>query len=246
MTKLETKVANEIEHGKKLSEKAEDIWGWTSPAGQVRAQRRANYFINLANLNAQSKVLEIGCGTGIFTNKVYEMTKAQITAIDISEDLLTQAKEKLPKVNFKIEDAMALSFKDNSFDVVYGSSILHHLDFEKSLTEIIRVLKPKGKLIFAEPNMINPQIFIQKNIPVIKKWMGDSPDETAIVRWHFKKLMQKTGFQKIKIFPYDFLHPSVPKILIPFVKKTGEIGEKIPVLKEIAGSVIIYGEKPKN
>ncbi len=246
MTKLETKLSNEIEHGKKISKNAEDIWGWSSPAGQIRAQRRAAYFIDLAKLNAQSKALEIGCGTGLFTKKVYEKTKAQITAIDISEDLLAIAKKKLPELNFKIDDAMALSFENNSFDAVYGSSILHHLDFDKSLEEIIRVLKPGGRFVFAEPNMINPQIFLQKNIPAFKKWMGDSPDETAIVRWHFKKLMQEKGFTKIKIFPYDFLHPAVPKIFIPLVKKAGEIVEKVPVLKEIAGSVIIYGEKPKD
>ncbi len=243
MKDLKIKVAHEIEHGKKISENAEDIWGWVSPAGQVRAQRRADFFIQLGKLDDQSRVLEIGCGTGLFTRKVYQATKAQITAIDISEDLLAQAREKLPEVEFNLDDAMASSFTDSTFDCVYGSSILHHLNFKKSLNEIFRILKPSGSMIFAEPNMINPQILIQKNIPAIKRWMGDSPDETAIVRWSFKKLMENTGFKNVMIFPYDFLHPSVPELLIPFVKRTGEIIEKIPVLKEIAGSVIIYGEK---
>lgn len=241
--KLEQKVANEIQHGKKISKNAEDIWGWASPAGQIRAQRRAEYFIRLGSLKSESKALEIGCGTGLFTQKVYQATKAQITAIDISEDLLQQARVKLPEVEFTIEDAMNTSFENNCYDCVYGSSILHHLDFEKSLKEIYRVLKSGGKMVFAEPNMINPQILVQKNIPFIKRWMGDSPDETAVVRWSFKKKMKSIGFKNIQIFPYDFLHPAVPKPFIPFVKKTGELIEKIPVLKEIAGSVIIYGEK---
>jgi SAM-dependent methyltransferase len=243
MKDLKEKVAGEIEHGKKIRDNAEDIWGWGTPAGKLRADRRARFFIELGGLNHNSRVLEIGCGTGLFTRKVYDVTNAQITAIDISEDLLEQAREKLPEADFRIEDAMALSFGDNSFDCVYGSSILHHLDFEKALNEIFRVLKPGGSMIFAEPNMINPQIFLQKNIPALKRWMGDSPDETAIVRWSFEKLMKKTGFENVKIFPYDFLHPAVPKPLIPIIKKTGEIVEKIPLLKEIAGSVVIYGQK---
>ncbi len=243
MTDLKTKVNHEIEHGKKISKNAEDIWGWASPAGQVRARRRADYFIRLAKLNKQSKVLEIGCGTGLFTQKVYEATQAQITAIDISEDLLQQARAKMPDVEFKIDNAMALSFTDNSFDAVFGSSILHHLNFDKSLSEILRVLKSSGIMVFAEPNMINPQIMIQKNIPFVKRWMGDSPDETAIIRWSFKKKMQSIGFKNVAIFPYDFLHPAVPKKMINFVRKTGEIIEKIPLLKEVAGSVIICGEK---
>jgi ubiquinone/menaquinone biosynthesis C-methylase UbiE len=239
-----SRVDNEIAHGKKLAaEGAEEIWNWSSPAGQKRADRRANYFVELAKVKQGEKVLEIGCGTGLFTQKFFDATKAEITAIDISQDLLDEAKRNLPQVNFKKDDAMKLSFADESFDVVFGSSVLHHLDFKPALEEIYRVLKKGGRMIFAEPNMLNPQIFIQKNIPFIKKWLGDSPDETAIVRWSFKTEMQNVGFCSIKIFPYDFLHPSTPEFLIPLVKGIGNMVEKIPLLNEIAGSVIIYGEK---
>jgi hypothetical protein len=55
--------------------------------------------------------------------------------------------------------------------------------------------------------------------------------------------MEDTGFKNVRIFPYDFLHPVTPKPLIGLVNSIGKIIEKIPVLKEIAGSVIIYGEK---
>lgn len=240
---LEKKIANEIEHGKKISSNAEHVWGWSSPAGKLRAQRRANYFIDLGKLSRTSRVLEIGCGTALFTEKVYYATYSQITAIDISQDLLDQGKAKLPDVDFRLEDAMNLSFADNYFDVVYGSSILHHLHFEKALKEIFRVLKPGGRIIFAEPNMLNPQILVQKNVPFIKKWLGDSPDETAVIRWSFANLMKKIGFSHIELFPYDFLHPRVPQSLIPFVDKVGKFIERIPVAREIAGSVIIYGIK---
>ncbi|SRR5258706_185519 len=239
-----SRIDNEIAHGKKLaSGGAEEIWNWSSPAGQKRADRRANYFIELAKVKQGNKVLEIGCGTGLFTQKFFDATQAEITAIDISQDLLDEAKKNLPQVNFKKDDAMNLSFADETFDVVFGSSILHHLDFEPALKEIFRVMKKGGRMIFAEPNMLNPQIFVQKNIPFIKKWLGDSPDETAIVRWSFRRKMEKQGFTAVKIFPYDFLHPSTPEFLIPLVQGTGKVVEKIPVLNEIAGSVIIYGEK---
>ncbi len=240
---MDKRLANELEHGKKISENAEDVWGWGSPAGQIRADRRANFFIETGKIKSTDEVLEIGCGTALFTEKVYNKTKAKITATDLSPELLEQGKIKLPNVTFKLEDAMHLSFADASFDVVFGSSIIHHLDFVKSLNEIKRVLRPGGRMVFAEPNMINPQILIQKNIPFIKKWLGDSPDESAIVRFSFKKLMEENGFKNVNIFPYDFLHPATPKPLIGFVKAVGELVEKTPLLKEIAGSVIIFGEK---
>ncbi len=242
---MKNRLANEIEHGKKLaSEGAESIWNWDSPAGRVRADRRASLFVSVGKIKAGEKVLELGCGTGLFTRKVYEATKASIIATDLSEELLEEARLKFKEGDFRKADAMQLEFPDSSFDVVFGSSILHHLDMDRSLKEIFRVLKNGGRMVFAEPNMINPQILIQKNIPFIKKWLGDSPDETAIVRWRFKKQMNNVGFSHIEITPYDFLHPAVTKSLIPFVDAIGKTVEKIPVLKEIAGSVIIYGEKP--
>ncbi|MBK8848007.1 MAG: class I SAM-dependent methyltransferase [Bacteroidetes bacterium] len=238
------RLEHEIEHGKKLREGgAEDIWNWASPAGQVRATRRAQLLVAAAKIKSTDKCLEIGCGTGLFTGKIYDDTRADITAIDISEDLLEEARTKHPQNKFIIGDAMNLDFPDNSFDVVFGSSVLHHLDMQKSMSEIYRVLKPGGRIAFAEPNMINPQIFIQKNIPFIKKMLGDSPDETAIVRWSFATMLQNIGYKEVVIYPYDFLHPIVPKPLISMVNGIGKAVEKIPILKEIAGSVVIAGQK---
>lgn len=114
---------------------------------------------------------------------------------------------------------------------------------EIALNEIFRTLKPLGKIVFAEPNMLNPQILIQKNIPFVKAWLGDSPDETAIVRWRLAKTLKEIGFINIKIFPYDFLHPATPGSLIHIVNDIGRIIEKIPIFKEIAGSLIIYAQK---
>jgi ubiquinone/menaquinone biosynthesis C-methylase UbiE len=238
------RLSNEIEHGKKIAADAESVWNWDSPAGRIRADRRASYFVSTAGINKNDTVLELGCGTGLFTRKVHAISGAKIIATDLSEDLLIEARKKFPEGNFRIADAMNLDFSDHSFDVVFGSSILHHLDMQKALTEIYRVLKPGGRMVFAEPNMINPQILIQKNIPFIKKWLGDSPDETAIIRWKFKKLMERSGFINIRIFPYDFLHPAVPAPFINMVNSIGKLFEKTPLLKEIAGSVIIFGQKP--
>ncbi len=55
-------------------------------------------------------------------------------------------------------DAEALGFENDSFDVVYGSAIIHHLDGTRAMEEIVRVLRPRGKAIFVEPLGHNPAI----------------------------------------------------------------------------------------
>ncbi len=55
-------------------------------------------------------------------------------------------------------DAENLKFNDHTFDLVYGSGILHHLSIEKAIVEIKRVLKKDGRAIFYEP--LGHNIFI--------------------------------------------------------------------------------------
>ena len=238
------KIENEVQHGKKIAHNAVNIWGWGTPAGKARADRRALYFIQIGDITVGKKVLEIGCGTGEFTKKIAQ-TGADITAVDISPDLLKIAKETIPNVNvrFHIQNVENLDFKDGSFDVVIGSSILHHLNLNPALKEIYRVLKRGGGTVFTEPNMLNPQIWLERNINFIRKLTNNSPDETAFIRWVVKKELVNLGFKNISIKPFDFLHPFTPSVLMPIINNIGSTVEKIPLAREIAGSLLICALK---
>jgi SAM-dependent methyltransferase len=234
---------SELKHHQTISSRAEQIWGWDSPAGCERARRRADLIIQLGGLQKGKRALELGCGTGIFST-YFAATGVEIIPIDICEELLVQLRRKLPSVQAKIDDAENLSFPDSSFDAVVGSSVLHHLDVDKSLKEIWRVLKPGGRLALAEPNMLNPQVMITKNVPWIKRAMGDSEEETAFFRWPLQNHLMKIGFQSVQVTPFDFLHPLIPASGIPLAKKIGAILEKVPLFREIAGSLLIGAQKP--
>jgi SAM-dependent methyltransferase len=189
-------------------------------------------------------ILEIGCGTGYFTRELTQRG-ADIVAIDVSPDLLEIAKAKYsaPNVRYEIQNAYALTYADAMFDSVVGSSILHHLEIEEALREIYRVLKPGGTIYFTEPNMLNPQIAMQKNVPWIKRRLGDSPDETAFFRWPLRRLLEQTGYCDVRIDPFDFLHPKTPVPLIDRLNALGCLLENVPVISEFAGSLYIRAVK---
>lgn len=239
------RIQNEIEHGKFIAEKGEEIWNWSSPAGRLRWQRRVNMFAEFLG-NDGKNVLEVGCGTGLFTSKL-ALTDNQIIAIDVSPVLLELAQNRVQKSNvvFKNEDAHRTSFDDEHFDFIIGISVLHHLDIDAALKEFFRILKPGGKMMFTEPNMLNPQIFIQKNIPFIKKLTGDSPDETAFTKWRLEKALVRNKFINVDIKNFDFLHPSIPSFLLNDAVSFCNILERLPVLKEISGSLLIKASKPE-
>jgi ubiquinone/menaquinone biosynthesis C-methylase UbiE len=100
-------------------------------------------------------VLEYGCGPGYNSFFLAQHAKSLI-AIDISDYAIETAAHKARELNvtnakFLEMNAEDLEFEDNTFDLVFGNSIIHHLDLDKSYSEIRRVLKPGGIAIFYEP-----------------------------------------------------------------------------------------------
>lgn len=237
-------IKTELEHGRKISQQAEFIWGQTTKAGQIRVERRSQILTSLAELDTDKKILELGCGTGEYTLRLAK-TNSKIISLDISRVLIERAKQKIksPNVNFIVADAENLPFKENTYDAVVGNAVLHHLNLDNALPEIKRVLKSGGKIAFTEPNMLNPQNLIVKNIKIIKKLVGESPDERAFFRWQICRLLRHKGFSDVVIKPFDFLHPITPGILVPLVNKLGMAIEKIPIINEITGSLMIKGVK---
>ncbi len=241
--------AHEIEHGELLAgNDPESAWGWATPAGRLRARRRAEYIRGGGDLRPGTRALEIGCGTGNFTKRFAE-SGAEIMAVDISPALLEKARARgLPadRVRFeckRFEDCEI----DGPFDAVIGSSILHHLEMDQALAKIHQLLKPGGWLSFAEPNMLNPQVFAERKFRFLgRMFWYVSPDETAFVRWKLRTQLRKCGFDEIKITPFDWLHPATPKAVIPAVSGVGSLLEMLPLVREFAGSLHIRARRPES
>jgi SAM-dependent methyltransferase len=235
---------NEIAHGKAIVSVADRVWQRNTVAGQKRLENRFDDLCLFFGRSIQGRLLELGCGSGIWT-QILSRTPVAITSIELSEDLLALARSRCPdpQIHFICGDAENLSLENNSFDYVCGLSILHHLSIEKALQEVYRVLKPGGKAWFSEPNMLNPQIMIQKNVPPIKRWAGDTPDETAFFRWPLKRQFKQAGFQNVDIKPFDFLHPQIPAFATSAMNWTSRQLERLPVIREIAGSLLIHVQK---
>lgn len=241
----ETRKGREIRHGQWLAEhETELVWGWGTVAGKLRADRRAALIARGAQLRPGVRALEIGCGTGLFT-EAFAATGVTIVALDISRELLEIAEQRgLPadRVTF-----VAKPFEDGAldgpFDAILGSSVLHHLDVDAALQRAHDLLKPGGLLSFAEPNYLNPQVFLERKLRVLPIFAYTSPDETAFVRWNLARKLSSVGFVDVTITPFDWLHPSTPQRCIEFVQKVGQTFERIPLIREFSGSIYIRARR---
>ena len=239
---LSDRVNREAEHGRVILATDESNWGWSTPAGQIRRQRRADFLTKgFSGLPPRPKVLEVGCGSGTFTTDISQAFD-DLVSIDVSEVLLEAARAKCPKVRFEKADIHQTAFKDGSFDLVVGCSVLHHLAWDVALREIGRLLRPGGQLRFSEPNLLNPQIYVQKNWSWLKRRLGDSPDEYAFTPGQIRSSLERAGFEDIAVKPFEFLHPHVPRPLIESVIGLEAWLERTPV-RWIAGSIKISAQR---
>jgi SAM-dependent methyltransferase len=117
----------------------------------------------VAARGADKRVLEYGCGHYGYAFRLAQ-AGASVTAIDISDvaiDIGRATARRLgvaDRIHFQRMNAEAMEFADDSFDLVVGAGILHHLDLRRAFGEIARVLRPDGSALFMEPLGHNPFI----------------------------------------------------------------------------------------
>lgn len=115
------------------------------------------------------RVLEYGCGEGWITRDLAK-AGAQVCAFDISAAAVHRTEQVLADAGLadrcKISQlgAERLDYPDDSFDVAVGFAIIHHLDLKLAVPELLRVLKPGGRAIFAEPLGTNPLINLYRRL----------------------------------------------------------------------------------
>lgn len=135
-------------------------------------------------------MLEIGCDAWLYYAEPSGVDPETLICTNISErelDLgISAASGTRLQPEFRLMDAHTLDFPDHSFDVVFGMSILHHLELERVLKEVRRVLKPSGHLLFTEPLDMNPVGRIVRHLTPEARTEDEKP-----FRDHDLRLLQK-------------------------------------------------------
>lgn len=104
-------------------------------------------------------ILECGCGSASILEQIWQKEK-KLYGIDVSNVGINLAKRRLKKkanIKLSVANAGKLPFKDNSFGLVYATTVVEHLAHpEKAIREMIRVTKKNGHLILMSPNFGSP------------------------------------------------------------------------------------------
>ena len=150
---LDNRIAREKEfHNNRFSEENRDAQGKYYAAIKDGARL---FEQRLMIISKNSDVLEYGCGSDCMSHRVAGASRS-VTGIDISEVAVSLGNKKsesldIKNTEFTVMNAEEMDFKNDSFDVVFGRGIIHHLDIDRSFSEISRVLRADGTALFWEP-----------------------------------------------------------------------------------------------
>ena len=194
------------------------------------------------------QLLELGCGTGKMA-VLFAKSGAEVTAFDLSPVSVYTARQMAAVNNTDIDFAVAsgenLPFANDSFDIIFGKSILHHLIIDFGKHDIYRVLKKGGKAVFVEPLGMNPVLtFVRKYVPYRHKHQVgvDQPLTYNDIRTWTKEF-QSVKFRELELlsmveraFGWDakfMLLRKMDKFLL----------KNIPFLRRFCRYVVIYTNK---
>ena len=195
-------------------------------------------------------ILDYGCGIGLNTEKYLKYLPKKITGVDISEISLQKARKRVKlyenqKVEFKQDNCENLSLENESFELVYGTGVLHHLKLDLAIKEIARVLKKDGKIIFVEPLGTNPIINLYRWMTPKARSQDEHPfneKDFAFMRNHFKDLKIKYyGFLTLIFYPF-YGNQSSSKFF-NLLSNFDQYLFKSRFLRKFAWSALIVGKK---
>jgi SAM-dependent methyltransferase len=154
---------------------------------------RALYEHTLSTRSVGGSALEYGCGMGSHSQFIARRGAARVVGIDISDVAIANARADaaaagLHNAEYHVMNAEQLAFDDNSFDLICGTAILHHLDLDRAYAEIARVLRPGGVAVFMEPLGHNPLINLYRRLTPNLRTVDEHPlmmRDLAAARRHF-------------------------------------------------------------
>jgi len=178
------------------------LFGYPEIAGQLRYPLA----VNLLNPQKREKILDAGCGNGIYANSIAYLFGSEIIGVDLNEEHLNRAraaqKSLRSSAEFKKNSLTNLGLKTASFDKIISMEVLEHIkDDRKALSELSRVLKKGGLLVLSVPK--KKEKLSEKELEEYKnpKYLGHV--RSGYSEGEIRKLAKEKGFileKKIKYY----------------------------------------------
>jgi SAM-dependent methyltransferase len=161
--------------------------------------------IKALGLSASARILEVGCANGWFTHKLTAFGK--VTAIDLADRAVAQAKQRVPAATFFCGDFNHYPFPECSFDLVVSLETFSHIDQAAFLERVATILKPGGHLLLTTQN---------RYVYLRQVWVKP-PADGQLRRWVTIPQLKRMAAPRFEVRSCFTVEPSGHRGLLRFV-----------------------------
>jgi ubiquinone/menaquinone biosynthesis C-methylase UbiE len=212
-------------------------------------ERIIDAFVRLSGLPAGARVVDLGCGSGVFTDALQRRGYC-CAGVDLSSKLIAIARNKFPKIKFIEGDAEQLPFNDGSFDGVLLSGLIHHLpDPSGCASEVLRILRPGGKFVAFDPNRMNSFMYLyrDRSSPFYSS-LGVTNNERPVLAHEVAAAFRRAGFtvgtEYLSNLRYRYVASGRVRWLLPAYNAIDSVLFAPHFMRQFRAFVLTSGEKP--
>jgi len=202
----------------------------------------------LSNVGRGDLVLDIGCGSGVFTD-ILGAKGCESVGLDLSRRLIEVGRRRFPSVRFVVGDGEQLPFPSESLDGALLSGVVHHLpDPRQCAQEVFRVLKPGRSFVAFDPNRRNPFMWLyrDKSSPFYSS-VGVTENERPVLAEEAAAAFRDAGFQVASQYlsglSYRYVASSTARWVLPAYNFIDDIMFRPRFMKLCRAFVFTYGVK---
>ncbi len=237
-----------IESLKKLEQDRTRYWESVDYFLEERLKWRAQMVRHLFHLFPGESILELGSGTGEWTKEISEANKNSnpICSATFNKEnfgKLQESTSDYKNIEPVFIDSFPESFSGRKFDFIVGWHLFSGENYGPFLNELKGLLKPGGQILLFEINPWNPFYILRRFLTKIFFLKGRS-ESGSINRIDLFTVLSEIGFVGIKILPYDFVFPPIPKSFLKAIRNLTLIFENMPYFRNFAGSLYLWAKKP--
>lgn len=190
----------------------------------------------------RGSALDVGCGTGALAARLAE-AGYDMVGVDPSEGMLRVLEQRTSRVRGVQGSGTSLDFPDSSFDLVYCVAVMHHIaeqeDVRRTLSEMVRVTRPGGRVLIWDHNPRNPYWrFLMARVP------QDTGEERLVGVDELLRGLTDAGAEPILVTRSGMVPDFTPRRLLGAMAAAERAAERTPLIRGICAHNVVLSAKP--
>ena len=201
--------------------------------------RRSGYITRHA---PRGLALDVGAGTGVLAERLHDLGYA-VVALDPFPEMLAQLRRRRPGMRMVVAQGEAIPLPDDACDLTYSVAVLHHIAaperVRRTLSEMVRVTRPGGKILIWDHNPRNPYWpLVMARVP------QDSGAERLMPLAEIVRGLTAAGATIVRAEQLGLVPEFTPRRLLGLARATERVAESLPGLRCYCAHNVVLATKP--